>query len=62
MILKIFSLKRDEQADTNDTGTYADGMFQEYKIGLPVGRNDHSSHERDYGANRKIVPAPVGYV
>jgi hypothetical protein len=62
MILKIFSLKRDEQAESNDTGTYADGMFQQYKVGLPSAGNDRSSHERDYGANRKIVTAPVGYV
>lgn len=62
MILKIFSLKRGEQTESSDTGTYADGMFQEYKIGVAAARNDHSSHERDYGANRKIVSAPVGYV
>jgi hypothetical protein len=62
MIFKFFSTKRDEPIETDDTGTYADGMFQEYKTGLRTNNNDRSSHERDYGADRKIVTAPVGFV
>jgi hypothetical protein len=62
MIFKIFSTKRDEPTETDDTGTYADGMFQQYRTGLRANHNDRSSHERDYGADRKITTAPVGFV
>jgi hypothetical protein len=64
MIFKIFSTKRDDILETEDTGTYADGLFQQNRIGLPASQNDRyrSSYERDYGADRKIVNMPVRFV
>jgi hypothetical protein len=62
MIFKIFSAKRTESVETEDTGTYADGMFHQQKAEVAASRSERSSHERDYGMNRKIVAAPVGFV
>lgn len=63
MIKKIFSPRHDEALETDDTGTYADGMFPQQKIDIRMSaRNDRSSYERDYGLNRKVVSLPVGYV
>jgi hypothetical protein len=61
MIFKIFSVKQ-SQIETDDTGTYADGLREENRVDLSA-RNaaqPRSPHERDYGAGRRVVEMPVG--
>lgn len=61
MIFKIFSAMRSD-VQTEDTGTYADGLFQQSEIALAARKPDRnrSAHERDYGAGRKIAELPPG--
>ncbi len=63
MIFKIFSTKRNDATETDDTGTYADGLFPHSRIGHSTKQKDQyrSSHERDYGADRKVAEMPVGF-
>ncbi|PDT07806.1 MULTISPECIES: hypothetical protein [unclassified Rhizobium] len=61
MILKIFAPEID--VDCPDTGTYADGIFAENRIDLSSRRSGgrRSSHERDYGSDRKLENLPLGF-
>lgn len=61
MFLKILAPKID--ADSHDTGTYADGIFAENRIDLSIRREGRrrSPHERDYGADRKLENLPLGF-
>ena len=60
MILKIIT--RDSEVETEDTGTFADGMFEHIRPEKLRRDGPHrSSHERDYGAARKAAEPPVGY-
>lgn len=60
MILKIIT--RDSEVETEDTGTFADGMFEHIRPENPRRDGRHrSSHERDYGAGRKVTELPVGF-
>ncbi|MDI7865068.1 hypothetical protein MRS76_24430 [Rhizobiaceae bacterium n13] len=61
MILKIFTAK--PEVETEDTGTYADGLFElnrpERRTGANVSRR--SAHERDYGPTREVMDVPLGF-
>jgi hypothetical protein len=62
MIFKIFTARRTE-IETDDTGTYADGLREENRIDLSArdaGR-PRSPHERDYGAGRKVADMPLEF-
>lgn len=61
MILKIFAAK--SEIETDDTGTYADGLFESNRIDFSARRESRhrSSHERDYGPGRKIADVPLGF-
>ncbi|WP_409527083.1 hypothetical protein [Rhizobium sp. P32RR-XVIII] len=58
MFLKIFLAK--PEVETDDTGTYADGLFESNRIDFSARRDGRyrSSHERDYGPGRKIAEVP----
>ncbi|MDE1992940.1 MAG: hypothetical protein KGI75_10580 [Rhizobiaceae bacterium] len=62
MIFKIFAAKPEVDAETDETGTYPDGMFEIHRTDVSARRDNRarSSHERDYGAGRKIVQMPLG--
>jgi hypothetical protein len=63
MIFKIFTAKRADADDAQDTGTYADGAFHTTgDLSAPRRANDRSAHERDYGAGRKVTDIPLGFV
>ncbi|MEZ2130845.1 MULTISPECIES: hypothetical protein [unclassified Sinorhizobium] len=60
MILKIIT--RDSEVETEDTGTFADGMFEHIRPEkLRRDGRYRSSHERDYGVGRKVTELPVGF-
>ena len=61
MILKIFTART--EVETDDTGTYADGLFEAARIDISSRRESRhrSSHERDYGPGRKIAEMPLGF-
>ncbi|MDR7144621.1 hypothetical protein [Rhizobium sp. BE258] len=60
MIFKIFAAKSEVQSE--DTGTYADGLFDSQRIDVSTRRDGRyrSSHERDYGPGRKVAEMPLG--
>ncbi|PKA42895.1 hypothetical protein N2599_06485 [Rhizobium sullae] len=60
MIFKIVTAK--SEVETDDTGTYPDGIFESNRIDFSARRNerDRSSHERDYGPGRKVAEVPLG--
>ena len=60
MIFKIFAAK--SEAETADTGTYADGLFESNRMDFSSRRDarHRSSHERDYGPGRTLPEVPLG--
>lgn len=50
------------EVETDDTGTYPDGLVQLDRVDLSLKRErlQRRSHERDYGAGKRIAPVPVG--
>ncbi|SCW56359.1 hypothetical protein SAMN02927900_02691 [Rhizobium mongolense subsp. loessense] len=60
MIFKIVTAK--SEVETDDTGTYPDGIFESNRIDFSARRNDRypSSHERDYSPSRKVAVIPLG--
>ena len=49
------------EVETEDTGTYPDGMMEHNRIDFSSNRH-RRSHERDYGAAKELAPVPVGLV
>lgn len=62
MKLKIVTAK--SEVETEDTGTYADGLVEHHRLDLSEDRSrrHRSSHDRDYGAGRKADAIPFGLV
>ncbi len=60
----IFNLLKAKRDDAEDTGTYADGVFEltapEIKA-APRRLRGHTAHQRDYGSDRTIAPIPAGF-
>lgn len=55
---------RSNQMDTPDTGTFADGAFQMSQIELHSmikQERPSNTHARDYGGDRTVRPALIGY-
>ncbi len=55
---------RNNTIDTPDTGTFADGAFHMPRIDLrSMIRQERTAntHARDYGGDRTIKPASIGY-
>jgi hypothetical protein len=52
------------EVETDDTGTYPDGLVEHNRVDLPVSRErlHRRSRERDYGASKRIAPLLVGLV
>ncbi|MBB3458234.1 putative protein tyrosine phosphatase [Rhizobium sp. BK313] len=54
------------EVETDDTGTYPDGMVElehnRVDFSSSRERRHRRSHERDYGAGKKLAPIPVGLV
>jgi hypothetical protein len=52
------------EVETDDTGTYPDGLVEHNRVELSLSRErqHRRSHERDYGAGKRIAPLPVGLV
>ena len=52
------------EVETEDTGTYPDGMMEHDRIDFSSSREKRNrrSHERDYGAGKELAPIPVGLV
>ncbi|WFU12297.1 hypothetical protein QA646_20480 (plasmid) [Rhizobium sp. CB3090] len=52
------------EVETEDTGTYPDGMMERDRTDFSSSREirNRRSHERDYGAGKKLAPIPVGFV
>lgn len=61
MIFSIFTAK--PEIETEDTGTYADGLFQTIRSERRKGGsgNRRSAHERDYGPSREVTDVPLGF-
>ncbi|MCJ9755655.1 hypothetical protein MOV66_03280 [Agrobacterium sp. SHOUNA12C] len=62
MNLKIVTAQ--SEVETDDTGTYPDGLVEQNRVDLSLSRErqHQRSHERDYGAGKRIAPLPVGLV
>lgn len=62
MNLKIVTAQ--SEVETDDTGTYPDGMVERSLIELSASHEQQhrKSHERDYGARKVMRPIPVGLV
>jgi hypothetical protein len=52
------------EVETDDTGTYPDGMVEYNRIDFSSSRErrHRRSHERDYGAGKELQPIPVRLV
>jgi hypothetical protein len=62
MNLKIVTAQ--SEVETDDTGTYPDGLVEENRVDLSLSRErlHRRSHERDYGAGKRTAPLPIGLV
>lgn len=62
MNLKIVTAQ--SEVETDDTGTYPDGLVEYNRVDLSVSRErlHRRSHERDYGAGKRITPLPVDLI
>lgn len=59
----IFNLLKTKSDDTDDTGTYADGVFDAPVIdvkSIPKRLRGHLAHRRDYASDRAVAPLPAG--
>ncbi|SMC43142.1 hypothetical protein [Rhizobium sp. RU36D] len=60
----LLNAVRSNPIDTPDTGTFADGAFQMSRIELhSMAKQERTSnaHARDYGGDRTVRPALIGY-
>lgn len=60
MFFDLLKARRDE---TEDTGTYADGVFDIPAIDIktvPRRVRGHVAHRRDYAVDRPVADLPVG--